>query len=562
MASGGFSGRRGWCRWLGAALGLVVLVAAGNASAQGSFDDMAGVDLDRKIERLRQEVTAGGYTFEVGKNPAALRPLKDLAGLVEPPGWRKRAVFETLESYTADLPTAFDWRENGVTTPVRDQGSCGACWAFATVAPLEMLIKRDCGKTVDLSEQYLLSCNEFYWGCNGGWFAHDYHLSYVPATETEPGAVMESQLPYQAVQAPCNGPYEHPYRIDFWTFVAAGSSVPSVSAIKQAIQTYGPVAAAVCTGPMFQTYTGGIFNYNESCSGLVNHAVVLVGWNDDLGPDNGYWILKNSWGEGWGEGGYMRIRYGISNVGYAANYVMISDCGPPTEVLNCAESIPVTLGVPVSGDNSLGMTNGVSRYGCSTQFLDGPEVVYEISLQNTGDLVAQLTDVAPGADPDVLILRSCDQGDCAAYGDNTATLPKAGPGTYTIVVDSAKGAEGGYTLTVSQSLQGIDLKGEWVSIDSNDGKIVDTVFRVSNVGTVKAGAFKVAYYLSSTPQPAGKAVKTLNLKSLAAGASQDFTTSLRWSASQSGKYLVAHVDYLNTVTEVNENNNVAAVVIP
>ena len=107
------------------------------------------------------------------------------------------------------------------------------------------------------------------------------------------------------------------------------SSVPSVTAIKQAIATYGPISAAVCVGSQFQSYTGGVFSTDESAScgtSKVNHAIVLVGWDDNQGT----WILRNSWGTWWGElaggttgseKGYMRIKYGISNVGYAANYV-------------------------------------------------------------------------------------------------------------------------------------------------------------------------------------------------------------------------------------------------
>ena len=70
----------------------------------------------------------------------------------------------------------------------------------------------------------------------------------------------------------------------------------------------------------FQAYSGGIFNTNESCEGVINHAVVLVGWNDNNGTD-GYWILRNSWGTSWGIGGYMHIAYGVSQVGYGANFI-------------------------------------------------------------------------------------------------------------------------------------------------------------------------------------------------------------------------------------------------
>ena len=83
-----------------------------------------------------------------------------------------------------------------------------------------------------------------------------------------------------------------------------------------------PSAVAVCAGPKMQGYRGGVFSLDEKsyCGGEVNHAVVLVGWNDAENT----WIMRNSWGAYWGESGYMRITRGTSNIGYSANYVIYS----------------------------------------------------------------------------------------------------------------------------------------------------------------------------------------------------------------------------------------------
>jgi C1A family cysteine protease/predicted secreted protein len=225
------------------------------------------------------------------------------------------------------LPSTFDWCDQNGCTPVKDQGECGSCWAFATVGALESALQLWQGLTTDLAEQYLVSCNTDGWGCNGGWWAHDYHQDKIPPSESQAGAVLESSAPYQALDIPCGGPYSHPYRIVSWQHVGSSYGIPSVEAIKQAIYTHGPVAVAICVDTAFHNYSGGVFQTNEVCEGDVNHAVLLVGWDDSVQA----WLLRNSWGPGWGENGYMRIRYGTSNVGYAANYVTISDPFHPTD---------------------------------------------------------------------------------------------------------------------------------------------------------------------------------------------------------------------------------------
>jgi C1A family cysteine protease len=289
-------------------------------------------DKEAKIQALKEEVKAKGGTYEVGYSAAMDKDLSQLTGLKVPQGWNKSDApsVKMLDAGFLLLPAAFDWLSNGVT-PIKDQGGCGSCWAFSTVGALESKILIQTGVTVDLSEQYLVSCNLSGWSCGGGWFAHDYHMDLSGQDNNGPGAVLAAAKPYTGTDAACGGTYAHAYSITGWNYIDSDTPVPSTDAIKQAIYTYGPVSIAVCAGPYFQAYSGGVFNTDESSycgSNVINHAVVLVGWNDNGGTD-GYWILRNSWGTSWGLSGYMYIGYGMSQVGYDANYVEYA-IGTPT----------------------------------------------------------------------------------------------------------------------------------------------------------------------------------------------------------------------------------------
>ena len=234
------------------------------------------------------------------------------------------ASVQSGASADAGLPTAFNWCAQDRCAAVKDQGSCGSCWAFATTAPLEHLIRINDGITVDLSEQYLISCNSDGWGCSGGFWAHDYHQWKKVGGEYEAGAVLEADFPYRDTDTSCNPPHDKAYRIASWDYVCGDPyCTPSTDQLKQAIYTHGPLTVAVCVNWAFQYYNGGVFD-GPGCNSP-NHGVVLVGWDDNAGC----WIMQNSWGARWGESGFMRIKYGVSGIGSEACYVAYNNFPDP-----------------------------------------------------------------------------------------------------------------------------------------------------------------------------------------------------------------------------------------
>jgi cathepsin L len=136
---------------------------------------------------------------------------------------------------------------------------------------------------------------------------------------TKEGLVLEKSLPYQARDLPCPSIGNNlKFQAETWNVVRDDVKIPNSSDLKQALCEHGPLAVAVNVTNLFQAYTGGVFNENASNNpDDINHAVTLVGWDDNKKA----WLIKNSWGTGWGENGYMWIAYGSNNIGYGAAWV-------------------------------------------------------------------------------------------------------------------------------------------------------------------------------------------------------------------------------------------------
>lgn len=296
----------------------------------------AAAPVDAELERLQRQVRERDLPFRVGPTEASRLGVASLAGLAVPRDFNPTARFRPLPNFF-DLPARWDWTEQGRVSPVTNQRNCGACWAFATVGPLEAAILIGGGPVEDLSEQALVSCNPWGWGCNGGWWAFDMFLST--------GAALESCQPYTAKDGTCVTSCEHPYRIDDWAYVSS-SDQPSVDQIKTAILLYGPVAGALHASNAFGYYRGGVWTLDEE--GDINHGVTIVGWDDSLGPA-GAWRIKNSWGTNWGEDGFAWVAYGTLQMGYGAAYLMYGQTGgedafePDNDVLSAK---PLAIGVP------------------------------------------------------------------------------------------------------------------------------------------------------------------------------------------------------------------------
>jgi cathepsin L len=202
------------------------------------------------------------------------------------------------------LPTSVDWRtaKPAVVSPVKDQGNCGSCWAFATAETVESSLAIATGNLTILSPQNVVSCTPNpdhcggTGGCNGA--IAELGFDYIK----NKGIATEANWPYKQTTGVCNETAH--------TKVATVTGCVKLAEnnytdLLTAVATIGPIAVSV-DAKKWSSYTKGIFNGCDTDVDYdIDHAVQLVGYGTDSGTD--YWIVRNSWGPNWGEMGYIRL---------------------------------------------------------------------------------------------------------------------------------------------------------------------------------------------------------------------------------------------------------------
>ena len=217
--------------------------------------------------------------------------------------------FTQMHGYVAEThvysePTIFpetnadsvNWVTAGATTPVKDQGQCGSCWAFSSTGALEGSHYLKSGKLVSFAEQQLVDCVKTCFGCGGGNQALAFR--YLKSNN----AYLEANYPYKAVNQNCayNASAASSVNVASYTTVTGSNVAQMKAALAQQ-----PLSVSIeADTAVFQTYTSGILN-STACGTTLDHAVLAVGWGSENGQE--YWIIKNSWSSSWGENGFIRL---------------------------------------------------------------------------------------------------------------------------------------------------------------------------------------------------------------------------------------------------------------
>jgi C1A family cysteine protease len=332
---------------LKAVLALAIMLVMAVVAWSSCFAD--------EIEDVRNVIRTKGHKWVAGETTLSRLPdheRKRRLGLIKESAVTPEGV-ATSEEHPVDLPVSLDWRSYGgqnYVTPVRDQGSCGSCWAFATTAAFEsyILIKDGRPSSDDnRAEEVLLSCSGAG-SCNGGYIGSA--SSFIRDTGLPP----ESFFPYTATSSDdsCGNAHggwlSNIYRTYSWSYVTTSSV--SVNAIKSGLAR-GPLVTTMDVYNDFFWYSSGVYQY-ASGSLAGGHAVLIVGYIDDASVSGGgYFVVKNSWGSGWGMAGFFNIAYSqVNSPVYFGEYTIAYYPPPPA-----GDTTPPTIGafIAPSTSNSL-----------------------------------------------------------------------------------------------------------------------------------------------------------------------------------------------------------------
>lgn len=254
-----------------------------------------------KINRLYSFEIGVTKFFDISRSDFRKFYLNLKPGNIEDSYNKTKSIIISKKFMDDPLPENFDWREKGAVGPVKNQFICGSCWTFSTTGNIEGLYFLKYNQSVLFSEQQMIDCDRDDFGCKGGWMESAF--KYIIKAG---GIESEKDYYYRGFDDECSF-NKLMVRAKLKSYKMAKSQ--DEDEIARMLLEYGPLSIGV-NGEGLQGYNKGIVDYEDTkeCPNVINHGVLLVGF----GVENNqkFWIVKNSWGNDWGEEGYFRIARG------------------------------------------------------------------------------------------------------------------------------------------------------------------------------------------------------------------------------------------------------------
>ncbi|KAJ4872144.1 Thiol protease aleurain [Raphanus sativus] len=248
-----------------------------------------------------------GLSYKVGVNQFAdltIQELQKTGGLKE-----------------AAVPRSVDWNKRGILGPVKNQGGCEASWAFSAVGAVEAAYSRKHKRITDLSEQQLIDCSLPYGnlGCISGRPSRAFEYLKSGAK----GISLETDYPNRGSLGLCKlNVKKSNVNITRYVSISSGDE----EELKRVVGSIGPVSISFNVVDSLNAYMDGVYNSSECGSALkdVNHYALAVGYGMEGGVP--YWLIRNSWGPGWGVEGHFKVERGKNMCGVAtrASYPIVA----------------------------------------------------------------------------------------------------------------------------------------------------------------------------------------------------------------------------------------------